>query len=190
MRKLLITTLLIGLLAASFMEAKASPILLQATETSAPEISPVQTVTPNPDGSIVHIVRNGENLYTIAVAYGVTVNYLKDLNKLTTNDIYVNQKLIVRLAFTPAPTTPVTPTQPPTRTPRPTRTPTKIRPTATPLPPVETPTLVLAAEEVQSPPGTASLPFRLTDPLLLGILGMALLGGILMLAGSVMKRKR
>lgn len=93
--------------------------------------------TPNPDGSIVHVVQPGEILLAIAAAYNVPLADLLRLNNLTVNSvIYPNQKIVIRPAFTPTPTQP-TPTASllPTLTPWPTSTPTTsplVSQTATP----------------------------------------------------------
>jgi len=73
------------------------------------------TSTPNPDGSIIHIVREGETLWDIAMAYGTTGAEIMTNtgNSPLATDVYVGQILIIRLA-NPA-------TQTPTLTPTPTR---------------------------------------------------------------------
>lgn len=92
---------------------------------SEPLVEPVFTVTPQSDGSIVHIVKYGQALSTIATWYGVTVEQIMTLNNMTSEMIYEGQPLIIRLA----PTVTITPTR--TITPRqPTRTPT-LTPTVT-----------------------------------------------------------
>lgn len=80
--------------------------------------------TPNPDGSIVHIVRPGEILLAIAVAYNVPLEDVLRLNNLTVNSIiYPDQKIVIRPAFTPTPTQPTATASPlPTLTPWPTST--------------------------------------------------------------------
>lgn len=95
-------------------------------------IVPVETATPGPDGSIVHIVQYGQALLTIASAYGVPPEELIALNNLDPDNpvLWVGRELIIRLA----PTATVTPTPtitqvPPTRTITPT--PTPVIPTAT-----------------------------------------------------------
>ncbi len=50
--------------------------------TSAPAVSPLVTATPNPDGSLVHEVQEGQALWSIAIAYGVTLQDLYNLNGL------------------------------------------------------------------------------------------------------------
>ncbi len=94
--------------------------------------------TPNPDGSIVHIVQPGDTLGSLSIAYNVPLADILKLNNLTLQStIYANQKITIRAANTPTPTQPTsTPTIPPTPTPWPTSTPTS---TATSLPPTPTP---------------------------------------------------
>lgn len=145
-----------------------------------------KTSTPNPDGSIVHIVEYGESLYSIAVDYGVTIATIKELNHLTTNDIVVGQKLIIRLSSSPTPTIPVTATLKPTGTPRPTATVTATRrPTYTPDPtvtarPTATPKTALSMLGLSS---------GKVDPLLIGIAVLAMGGVLLMVVGTVLKRR-
>lgn len=110
-------------------------------------IIPVETVEPNADGSVIHEVKSGQALWSIAIAYGTKIEELIRLNNLSTQDpiIYIGQKIIVFAAKT-SPTAPaatddpnitptITPTEKPTLRPtathRPTKAPTKIIPTAT-----------------------------------------------------------
>ncbi len=72
----------------------------------------------------MHVVKQGEALWSIAAAYDVTVDQIRSLNALQENAyIYVGDELIVRPGFTatPSPTATVTP-RPPTRTPVPPQT--------------------------------------------------------------------
>jgi LysM repeat protein len=59
--------------------------------------TPLVTMTPRPDGSIVHIVGYGQTLWEIAQAYGVTVDQLRAWNNLPegSSDIYAGDKLLV-----------------------------------------------------------------------------------------------
>lgn len=120
----LVLSLLAGAPSAAFAQAGGTP--------TTQMISPVETATPQPDGSIIHEVQYGQALAMIATAYGVPVSELIALNHLTgTNPVlFVGQKLVIRLAPTatisPTPTSTI---KPPTRTP--TLTPTPITPTAT-----------------------------------------------------------
>jgi len=75
--------------------------------------------TPNADGSIVHIVQRGDTPLAIAIAYGVSLSQIYALNNLTDKSlIYPNQKIIVRLAYTPTPPCPprLQPSTQPSRT--------------------------------------------------------------------------
>jgi uncharacterized protein YkwD len=95
--------------------------------------------TPNPDGTVIHIVHRGDTLGSISLAYGVPLGNILKLNGLTINStIYVDQKIRIQAALTPTPTQPTsTPTIPATITPWPTSTqtytPTEIPPTPTPF---------------------------------------------------------
>jgi membrane-bound lytic murein transglycosylase D len=99
-----------------------APTLLLATRTDNPapdeEPRPATTVaaaaaavTPAPavptpaaakDGSVVHRVKSGETLFSIARLYRTTVASLKQLNRLRSNTILAGQRLTVRIAQTVA----------------------------------------------------------------------------------------
>jgi LysM repeat protein len=86
-----------------------------------PEVAPVSVATPNADGSVFHTVESGEALWSIAIAYDITIDQILALNNLEANAIiYDGQPLQVRSAFTP--------------TPKPTETNTPVAPTRTPIP--------------------------------------------------------
>lgn len=89
----------------------------------------VLTSTPDADGTIYHIVKSGETLYTIAVNYGVTIEMIQTLNNKTGTDIYPNESLKISIR----PTATITPTRTPTVQ-APTRTPTATSLPATPRP--------------------------------------------------------
>lgn len=95
----------------------------------------LETAAPNPDGSVTHVVQEGETLELIARSYGVDVQSIQELNNMPTGYviIYPNQKLIIKPAGsadeseipTPTlagPTATVTPVPTFTPRPRPTRT--------------------------------------------------------------------
>jgi len=85
--------------------------------TPYPTSVPVVTATPNPDGSVIHIVQPGQYLSMIAAAYGVSLESLYELNGLNQYSIlYVGDQIIVVPADSPQPT----PTPTNTFTPEPT----------------------------------------------------------------------
>jgi LysM repeat protein len=135
-----------------------SPPTALVSGTPGPTAIPIYYVTvatPNADGSVVHIVQSGQTLIGIAQAYGVTVGEIKALNNMTTDDIYVDDQLLIRPAGTPnpseTPTATVTATHLATATRFPTRTPTASQPaaeiSATALP-TATPTQAGAASDM------------------------------------------
>ena len=70
--------------------------------------------TPEPDGTIFHIVQPGETLWLIAITYGVKVAEIRQLNGMSDADaIYPKEKLLIKkgsgITFTPQPASP-TPT--------------------------------------------------------------------------------
>ncbi|MBA4421186.1 MAG: hypothetical protein C0391_08555 [Anaerolinea sp.] len=88
----------------------------------------VTKATPAADGSVIHIVKYGQTLATIAEAYGITINALRALNNMSADNtnIWPDQKLIIikgngtPLAITPSVsgTPDETPSLPQTYTPR------------------------------------------------------------------------
>lgn len=104
--------------------------------TTSQLILPVEVATPNPDGSIVHIVKEGQALWSIAIAYNVKIVDIAALNPaIDPNNpvLYVGQKIVIRAPSTPTVSPTITNTAPPpTRTPVPTFTPRPTLPTRTP----------------------------------------------------------
>jgi hypothetical protein len=145
----------------------------------------VQTAAPNPDGSIVHLVKPGQTLIGIAIAYGMTVNEIKELNYLTEDVIYEGDKLIIQRASTPGPTAIATGTKTPTRVASPTRNPTRT-PSPSPSPavtrsaPSATPTLKEASLAGSD---------QLGSILVVAIIVLAVGGVVLMIVGSFIKPK-
>lgn len=112
--------------------------------TADQRMLPVITATPQEDGSIVHTVLQGQTLWSIAIAYGVTEAEIIALNvtKLSSSytTVFVGETLYIKVAPTPTITPTITETpKPPTRTPRPTATASLPAPSETPLPTI-TPT--------------------------------------------------
>ena len=170
------------------------PTYAQSTPTTTPQPSPsavsaVQTATPGEDGAIIHVVQPGETLIAIANAYSIPLTDLMELNGLQGTDIFPEDELIIRLAYTP------TPTDLPTATPTPTRQPTATRR------PTRTPTVTTLAQETEDgsssandEQGGAGDEQNDSDVLgtillisigVLGISGIALMG-----AGSLLKRRK
>lgn len=94
----------------------AVPATAAPTSTPTPT-RPQRLLTPTPgsDGSIVYTVQPGDNLSSIALAAGTTVEQLQTLNQLKDTNIIIGQKLILAAA----PETPTTAAIPPSETPLP-----------------------------------------------------------------------
>jgi LysM repeat protein len=151
--------------------------------TSAPAVSPLVTATLNPDGSLVHEVLPGQALWSIAIAYGVTLQDLYNLNGLSEGAVIrPGDMLVVRQALpTPSATLTLTPTVtlPPTVTRSPaTRTPSASR----------TPLATETATPETAQPGLPAASRRF-DPILLLIAGGVVLGAGLLLFGAFSRRK-
>jgi hypothetical protein len=65
------------------------------TEIASNWIEPVITVTPNSDGELVHEVKYGQNLWTIATIYETSVELIKQLNNMTWDTVYVGNRLLI-----------------------------------------------------------------------------------------------
>jgi LysM repeat protein len=114
---------------ASTSPASSAPGVVNTPSPTVQPIVPIQTSTPMPDGAVIHPVGYGQALYSIATAYGLTVDELRARNGMTSSSVlWAGQKLIIQPSYTPSltPTITLTPL-PPTRTPTPSRTPTATR---------------------------------------------------------------
>jgi LysM repeat protein len=70
-----------------------------AAPATAIAYNPVLIATPNPDGSIVHVVQAGQTLWTIAATYKITLPDLLQLNGFTSNTfIYPGNKILIKPA--------------------------------------------------------------------------------------------
>ena len=115
------------------------------TKTPSPvKTEAVITCTPNEDGSIYHIAQKEEALWSIAQAYNMSVDDLKKLNRLSSNDIFEGQKLLI---YKPKPGPTITPS------PGITFTATFGIPSSTPTHPV-TPTVTSTATPLPTPPAS------------------------------------
>jgi LysM repeat protein len=155
----------------------------EQTPTPDPDVQPILVATPLEDGSIVHVVAEGQVLIMIAEAYQITLQELLSLNNMTMKSvIYPGERLIIRLAQ-------VTPTQtpgPPTATlfPTPTSAPTR---TPTPESPQPSATASLGNAPADKT-GSMATGAAASDPLLILIMVLIILGIGLVIAGSILRR--
>ncbi len=104
----------------------------QSVQPAAPVIIPVTKADPQPDGSMVHIIRTGQALWNLAALYEVPLQQILDLNNLPQNAvIHPGDEILVAPAGTYPTVTPTIgehPTATPTSTTRPslTSTPTQL----------------------------------------------------------------
>jgi len=157
--------------------------------TAIPVI-PIEVATPAPDGSITHIVQQGQTLSGIAAAYQITLQEVLALNGLDLNSvIHPGDELLIKPASATLTPTASTPTRASTSTkapptPRPTRIP--ATPTTRTVDP-GLPATTLTVSATQLPGSALKLP---SDPVLLGILGMLGAGGLLILTSWLLNRRR
>lgn len=151
-------------------------------EPTKPVVIPVQKATPLPDGSIIHIVQQGQALWNIAAIYNIDLQELMALNNFTNSTlIYPGDKILIKAADdTPTPTE-ILPTDTLTPTQVPTRTATSdISPTGTSeTPPPATSTAAVA--------GKISTTSRI-DPLLIIISILILIGIGMVFVGAFLSR--
>ena len=104
-------------------------------------VSDVMTATPQLDGSIIHEVLDGQSLWSIAIAYNITIADIIGWNNLLpTPVIFVGERLVVQIAPTATLSPTITNTSiPPTRTITPSQTPITPKPSAT-ITPTPSPT--------------------------------------------------
>lgn len=105
-----------GAYAPSDSSAQGTPV------AAAPIMIPVTVADPQPDGSIVHVVRTGQTLWTIAAVYQVPLEQVMQLNG-NNETIYPGDEILVAPPGS-APT--VAPTSDPNATPIPSWTPTPL----------------------------------------------------------------
>lgn len=74
-----------------FPKDNSAAEMLLATNTPTPII----TSTPLENGDVYHVVQSNEALWSIAIAYSTTIDTLKLLNGLSTDEIFAGQKLLV-----------------------------------------------------------------------------------------------
>jgi uncharacterized protein YkwD/LysM repeat protein len=68
---------------------------------------PVALSTARMDGDVIHEVKYGQSLWSIAIEYGTTIEQIKRLNNLTDDTVVQGWKLLVKKGATqPAPPTP------------------------------------------------------------------------------------
>jgi hypothetical protein len=72
---------------------------------------PVTLSTPNSGGLVIHDVKYGQTLWSIAIAYKTTIQQIRALNDLPSNDIYSDQKLLIRREGTRTPEATYSPEQ-------------------------------------------------------------------------------
>jgi len=82
-----------------------TPGLVSTSPGFIPTFVPLLTSTPDANGAIIHVVRSGETLWSIAVSYGVKIDAIRLLNGIPEGDtfLYVGQRLLIWPAGTAEP---------------------------------------------------------------------------------------
>ncbi len=167
-------------LAAAGRNDQPVPQSLQVQDTQ-PGVAPVITSTPNPDGSVIHVVGFGQTLIMIANAYGIKLDQLEKQNNISGDIIFEGRKLLIQGSSTPtlSPTVTLT-TRPPSATPRPTRTPTLL-PTIT-----RTPTATASATPKPFLPRLDQIDTHTLGTIIIGLSGI----GLVLVAASFFRKKK
>ncbi len=75
-------TLLFGVVIGEEPPSSSGPSAPPAATRPVYRVEPIVVATPNPDGSVIHIVGEGQNLWDIAEAYDVPLSEVLALNRL------------------------------------------------------------------------------------------------------------
>jgi len=158
-----------------------------ATSAISQWIAPIEVATPGEDGYLVHIVKSGQTLWTIAEAYGVTIEDIMNMNYYISpenQEIYIGQKVYI-------PTLPVTITPTPeeeltTSTPLPVKKSTATREPVLTAAVTQAPTSQIRIEQEEDPPALS--PGKLDKTIQIGILAAICLGGVLIVWGLFFNR--
>jgi LysM repeat protein len=156
--------------------ANTTPVNVPTQSTTA-QVVPVIVSTPKADGSIYHVVQANQALWSIAIAYGITIDQLRQLNNFAANftNIQVGESILIRAAYTP--------------TAQPSATPTLRQPTRTPVP-------AQVIETLQIPPTETALPKPAflggVDKTTAGLILVLLcgIGLVLLIIGALQKRNK
>lgn len=84
------------------IQSLKQPVVTRFNVEQSPGVDEFQVIKPlkkklkRTSSQVYHIVKDGENLYRIGLRYGVSLDFLREINNLTsTSSIYTNQKLLV-----------------------------------------------------------------------------------------------
>jgi uncharacterized protein YkwD/LysM repeat protein len=75
----------------------ASPQGVTVKNLMSEYMYPVLTVTPRPDGKVIHVVKSGQTMWGIAIAYNTHIKDIQQANNLpqTLEMVYLGQELII-----------------------------------------------------------------------------------------------
>jgi uncharacterized protein YkwD len=167
---------------AATSNASAPPASADATQPAVVAFNPVQIAKPGPDGSIVHTVKEGQTLWTIAATYEIAIEELLRLNGLNTGSFIIpGQKIMIKPAGA-AET--ALPTAPPTETLSDTPAALALRPAATRAATIQ----AITPPQQASPLLKTDPPASRVSPLLVIIAVLVLGGAALMIAGYALNR--
>ena len=145
---------------------------------SPQDMLPVFHNTALPNGDVVHEVKYGQTLWTLAIQYGTTIAEIKRLNHLSSDVISPGMELLIKTGATQPPPDP--------RTPSPTPVPTRTVPWAVASP--VTPSPFAAARATSQPTGTSTGEFVQQNGMV--IVALVISFSVLMAGLGVVGKKR
>ncbi len=151
-----------------------------ATPMVSQYVAPVKLAEPGADGSIIHEVLSGQSLWSIAIAYGVTIEELKSLNTISDATLLsIGQKLVIRAPGSANTAQPTSSPSPAVTQTLPTSIPTVVTLTAQPTLFSSTPTSV---------PQSAAAPSLGFSLLTVGLLALFAVGVVFIAVGFLLRR--
>lgn len=176
----------------------ASPAAVGPAQPTAVAYFPVNIATPQPDGSLIHIVQPGQTLWTIAASYQVPLPDLLQLNGFTeSSTIFPGDQVVVKPADPQVeptdPDPPEDPSQPdrePVIDPALTRQPTVQKPASQiPVTTADPAVHPLTAQPTGTPAAPiSSRPESSMDPMLLIVAALVVSGTFLLIIGNLLRR--
>ena len=158
-----------------------SDSIVGAGSTASAREVPIPTAvvsTPNASGEVIHEVQAGQSLWQIAIAYEVKIDDIKRLNNLSGNDIYPGNRLLIKTGvILPAASPTETPTGAASASPTP-------RGTFTATPYLPTVTVTTDATPIVLRTSNQN---RMTIGIVMGIITLAILGGVFSMLGGPKK---
>lgn len=168
-RKAIIFILCLTFILGVFLWQSSQPV--SGAQVRLP-LAQIMTSTPWPDGSIYHVPEEGDSLWSISEAYGVSIRDINILNGNSpeANEIYIGQPILIRRGQPMTATPEASPTAMPV-----TPSPTVYKPSRTPIPSAT----AIPSPTATQPPSTVQEVFGNSNRIGWIMTGISLLGIVL-----------